>query len=255
MIHLQNNLGLFGYLFYGGLTFVLSAIFSMGGAGSGIALIPILNFLGLDFTLSKALGLFAGASTTITSSIMNIKRKVVEYRFVFPIAAMMLIFAPLGAYFSKFINEEVIKFGFMLLLFYSASMMLFGKKKPLFKLNSYWVLFLVGAFVGLLAGLLGVGGGNILIPLLILLGFDAKKVAITVSFVVPFSALGSFFTYASYISLDYCLLAVIAFSAIAGGYIGNYFMHFKLKQADIKKVMAGILYLLAFKLLYSFLIK
>jgi len=254
MIHLQNGFDLSSYLLYGAITFVLSVIFSMGGAGSGIALIPILNFLGLDFTLSKALGLFAGASTTITSSIMNIKRKVVEYRFVLPIAAMMMIFAPLGAYFSKFLDEELVKFGFMLLLFYSASMMLFGKKKPLFKVNSYWVLFLVGAFVGSLAGLLGVGGGNILIPLLILLGFDAKKVAVTVSFVVPFSALGSFFTYASYINLDYYLLAVIALSAIAGGYIGNHLMHFKLKQSDIKKVMAGILYILAFKLLYHFLV-
>ena len=50
--------------------------------------------------------LFAGASTTITSSIMNIKRKAVEYKFVFPIAFTMLIFAPIGAYSSGFIDEE-----------------------------------------------------------------------------------------------------------------------------------------------------
>jgi len=71
----------------------------MGGAGSGVALIPILNFLGLDFTVAKAVGLFAGATTTITSSIMNMKRKVVEYGFVLPIAGMMLIFA---AHFCSF---------------------------------------------------------------------------------------------------------------------------------------------------------
>ena len=101
------------YLLYGGLTFLLSILFSMGGAGSGVALIPILNFLGLDFTVAKAVGLFAGATTTITSSIMNMKRKVVEYGFVLPIAGMMLIFAPLGAYSSRFIDEEIVKFLFM----------------------------------------------------------------------------------------------------------------------------------------------
>ena len=225
----------------------------MGGAGSGVALIPILNFLGLDFSVAKAVGLFAGASTTITSSIMNIKRKVVEYSFVLPIASMMLLFAPLGAYSSSFINEEIVKFLFMLMLFYSATMMMFGKKKVLFHVESRSALFLVGAFVGYLAGLLGVGGGNILVPLLALLGFEPKKVAVAVSFVVPFSALGSFFTYASYIELDWMLLLCIALSAIIGGYIGNYMMHFKLEQKSIKKLMALILYGLALKLLFHFL--
>ncbi len=241
------------YITYGILTLLLSTLFSMGGAGSGVALIPILNFLGVDFTLAKAIGLFAGATTTITSSIMNIKRKVVEYKFVFPIALMMLIFAPIGAYSSRFINEDIVKFLFMLMLFYSASMMMFGKKKALFHVQGTTALFIVGAIVGFLAGLLGVGGGNILIPILTLLGFAPKKVAIAVSFVVPFSALGSFFTYASYVNLDWVLLFIVAFSAIVGGYIGNYMMQFKLEQKHIKKLMALLLYLLAFKLLFYFI--
>ncbi|MEN4044967.1 MULTISPECIES: sulfite exporter TauE/SafE family protein [Sulfurimonas] len=240
------------YILFGSITLILSTVFSMGGAGSGIALIPILHFLGLDFTVAKAVGLFAGASTTVTASIMNIKRKAVEYTFVLPIAVTMLLFAPLGAYSSSFINENIVKFFFMLLLFYSASMMMFGKKKALFSAHSKLILLLVGAVIGFIAGLLGVGGGNILIPLLTLLGFAPKKVAVAVSFVVPFSALGSFFTYASYVPLDWILLTVVALCAVIGGYIGNYLMHFKLEQSHIKKIMAGLLYLLAFKMLWYF---
>jgi len=241
------------YIIYSAITFFLSILFSMGGAGAGVALIPVLNMMGVDFSVAKAVGLFAGASTTITSSVMNIKRKAVDYKFVFPIASMMLLFAPIGAYSSSFIDEEIVKFCFMIMLFYSASMMMFGKKKPIFNLTSNKVLFLVGAIVGFLAGLLGVGGGNILIPLLAILGFEAKKVAVAVSFVVPFSALGSFFTYATYVPLDWTLLVMVALSAIAGGYIGNYIMHFKLKQTQIKKLMALLLYSLAIKLLFHFL--
>jgi len=243
---------MYDYILYSFITLVLATLFSMGGAGAGIAIIPILNFLGVDFTVAKAVGLFAGASTTITASIMNIKHKTVEYSFVFPIAAMMLIFAPLGAYSSSFIDEKIVKFFFMLLLFYSASMMMFGKKKTLFEAKSKITLYIVGASVGFLSGLLGVGGGNILIPLLTLLGFEPKKIAVAVSFVVPFSALGSFFTYASYVPLDWTLLSCVALAAIIGGYIGNYMMHFKLQQSQIKKVMAVILYLLAIKLLWHF---
>jgi len=239
------------YLIYSSIAFVLSIVFSMGGTGSGIALIPVLNFFGLEFVVAKATGLFAGASTTITSSVMNIKRKTLDFSFVWPIALMMLIFAPIGAYSSQFLNETFVKFLFMVLLFYSASMMMFGKKKSLIQTQGRAVLFIVGSFVGLLAGLLGVGGGNILMPLLILLGFDPKKVAVTVSSVVPFAALSSFFTYASYVKLDWILLVCVMGASIAGGYIGNYLMHFKLDQIKTKKLMGFILYLLELKMLYK----
>jgi len=241
---------MYDYLLYGAITLVLSTLFSMAGAGGAIAIIPILNFLGVDFTVAKAVGLFAGASTTITSSVMNMIRKSVEYKFVLPIAVMMLLFAPIGAYSSGFINESIVKFLFMLLLFYSATMMIFSKKKVLFYVESNFILLAIGALVGFLAGLLGIGGGNILIPLLTLFGYGPKKVAVAVSFVVPFSALGSFATYASYVPLDWTLLAIVALCAIIGGYIGNYMMQFKLKQSYIKKIMAGVLYLLALKMLW-----
>jgi len=243
------------YLLYTTLAFILSVLFSMGGTGSGIALIPVMNFFGLEFIVAKATGLFAGASTTITSSIMNIKRKVLDLSFVWPIALMMLLFAPLGAYCSRFFDEEIVKFLFMMLLFYSASMMIFGKKRSLVKVEGRSVLFIVGSFVGFVAGLLGVGGGNILMPLLILLGFEPKKVAVTVSSVVPFAALSSFFTYASYVELDWLLLLCVMFASIAGGYIGNYMMHFKLDQKKTKRLMGGILYLLALKMLWHFFSK
>ena len=242
---------MYDYLLYTLAAFLLSVLFAMGGTGSGIALIPVLHFCGVEFIVAKATGLFAGASTTITSSVMNIKRKMLDFSFVWPIALMMLIFAPIGAYSSQLINETVIKSLFMLLLFYSATMMIFGKKKSITHTKGKTILFAVGAFVGFLAGLLGVGGGNILMPLLILLGFDPKKVAVTVSSVVPFAALSSFFTYASYVKLDWILLLCVMIASIAGGYIGNYLMHFRLDQKKTKKLMGIILYILALKMLYQ----
>ncbi len=241
------------YLLLSFITFCLSVIFSMGGAGAGIAIIPILSFFGIGFLPARTIGLFAGASTTITSSIMNIKRKVVDFKFMIPIALTLLIFAPLGAYSSKYIDNNIVKFLFMILLFYSATIMMFSKKKTLLQKKSTIILLTVGATVGFIGGILGVGGGNILVPLLILLGFEPKKVAITVSFVVPFSTISSFLTYISYVKIDWLLLACISVSAIIGGYIGNYMMEFKLKQKHIRIVMAIILYILAIKLLYNFI--
>ncbi len=240
-------------LFYMLIAFVLSALFSMAGSGSGMALIPILNFLGVDFTIARAVGLFAGATTTITATVMNVFRKSVDVKLLLPLALMMLLFAPFGAYCSQFIDQEILKFFFMLLLFYSATMMFFGKQKTLIHYTTRWILYFVGAVVGFISGLLGVGGGNILIPLLTFLGYESKKIAVIVSFVVPFSALSSFATYASYLQLDWLMLLCVGAGAIMGGYTGNYMMHFKLSPSTIRKIMALILYLLALKILWHFI--
>jgi len=236
---------------YGGITLVLATLFSMAGAGAGIALIPILHFLGMPFDAAKATGLFVGFSTTVTSSLMNWRRGVLRIRRVLPLALTLPIFAPLGAQLSRQVDPQLVKLLFALFLILSASMMLFFRKEPKAHVNSPWVMGLLGAGVGLLAGLLGVGGGNLLLPLLILLGYPPREVAVAVSFVVPFSSLSSFLSYASFVSLDWGIVLACVAGAVAGGMIGNHLLHVRLSPAQVRRVIAGILYLLALRLLWS----
>ncbi len=236
------------YLLYFLATFILSTLFAMAGTGAGIALIPLLHLMGVPFNLSKAVGLFVGFTTTATSSVMNFKRSVLDVRFALPLAAGMLLCAPLGAQLTRFVDERAVKIIFVLFLLFSATMMLLFKKEAKAHFQQPWILALLGMGVGLLAGLLGVGGGNLLLPLLILLGYAPKKVAVAVSFVVPFAALGSFVSYATFVHMDYLLLFACAAGAIVGGYSGNYLMHFKLTPAQVKRVVAIILYILAIRM-------
>ena len=233
------------------LAFVLSVLFSMGGAGSGIALIPILHFFGIDFNLAKAVGLFAGFSTTVTSTLLNIRRKVLDIRVTLPLALTLLVFAPIGAQLSRFVDPTLVKWLFALFLLFSASMMMFFKKEAKTRYDRPWVLAALGTAVGLLAGLLGVGGGNMLLPLLILLGFEPKKVAVAVSFVVPYSAFTTFLSYASFVPMEWSLLAACAAGAVAGATVGNHLLHIRLTQQQVKRVIAFILYLLAFRMIWG----
>ena len=239
------------YLLYFFLTALLSSLFAMGGAGAGIAVIPVLHMLGIEFNLAKAVGLFVGFTTTLTSTVMNFRRKVLDIRFALPLAGTLLIFAPIGAQLSRFADERLVKWLFILFLIFSASMMMFFKKEAKANLQRPWILALLGTVVGLLAGLLGVGGGNMLLPVLVLLGFEPKKVAVAVSFVVPFSAFTSFLSYASFVQMDWILLIVCASGAVMGGYTGNYLMHFKLSQQQVKRVIAILLYILALRMGWS----
>ncbi len=236
------------YLLYFALTAVLSTLFAMGGAGAGIAVIPVMHMLGVPFNLAKAVGLFVGFTTTATSSVMNFRRGVLEVRFALPLAVMLLLFAPLGAQLSRYIDERIVKTLFVLFLLFSATMMMWFRKEAKVHLQRPWILAAIGVGVGLLSGLLGVGGGNLLLPILILLGYAPKKVAVAVSFVVPFAALSSFVSYASFVRMDWALLASCAAGAVAGGSIGNYLLHVKLTQKQVRRVIALLLYILALRM-------
>ncbi len=233
------------------ITLILSTVFALGGVGSAVALIPILHFLGLDFNSSKAIGLFVNTSTTIAATIANIKRKVLDFKFALPLAISLAFTAPIGAYLSKFIPQIYVKWLFVIFLFFAGSMILFGKKETKFHYNKPWVMVLLGSIVGVISGLLGVGGGSLLLPILILLGFDAKKLAVTMSFVIPFSTFTAFLTYLSIVKIDWLLLLSATIAAIFGGIIGNYIMHFHLNQKQIKKIIGIILYIIAIKMAWS----
>ena len=66
------------YLIYFILTVGLSTIFAIAGLGSAVALVPSLNIAGLSFDLARASGLFVNSITTITTSILNLKRKLLH---------------------------------------------------------------------------------------------------------------------------------------------------------------------------------
>ncbi len=239
------------YVEYFFITLFLSSFFALGGVGSAVALIPIFDFLGLGFNIAKTIALFINTSTTVTASLMNLKRGVLEVKFAFPLVISSMLLSPIGAYSSKFINVHYVKWGFLVFLIFSASMMLFAKKEAKFQYEKKWILYVIGATVGYISGLLGIGGGGLILPLMILLGFDAKKMAVVVSFILPFSTFAAFLSYISFVRVDWLLLAVTATAAILGGYIGNAVMHFKLDAKQIKKVIAILLYILAFKMAYS----
>jgi len=233
------------------ITLFLSTFFALGGVGSAVALVPILHFLGIEFNFAKAIGLFVNTSTTITATIMNIKRKVLDLKFAFPLAISLAFTAPIGAYLSKFIPESIVKILFTLFLFFAGSMILFGKKEKKFSFTKPFIMVILGSIVGVISGLLGVGGGSLLMPILIILGFDAKKTAVAMSFVIPFSTFSAFLTYMSFVKIDWILLSVATIAAIVGGYIGNYIMHFHLNQKQIKKIIGVLLYLIAIKMFLS----
>ena len=239
------------YLLYFSITLFFSTLFSMGGVGSAIALVSIFPMAGLSVGLAKAMALFINGMSTVSASIMNLSRGSLQVKFALPLVISVLISTPVGAYLSQFVAEYWGHWVLIVFLLISASLMLKPQKTARVIYDKSWPLYVIGFSVGIISGLLGVGGGALIIPLLILLGHEPKKAAYAVSFVLPFSSFAAFFTYLNFVEMDWLLLGVVSLAAIIGGFIGNKIMHYKLNQSQVKKLIAGILYLLAIKMIWA----
>ncbi len=108
---------------------------------------------------------------------------------------------------------------------------------------------LIGAVAGILSGLLGVGGGGLIFPLLIMKGFNPKKVAAITAFVVPFSSTIAFIAYALMGAVNWSILLPAAFAAYLGGLLGTRFMHSRVQPGMVKKFLGIVLLGLAVKML------
>ena len=241
------------YIIYFMITLFFSSFFSMGGVGSAIALVSIFPMLGQSFNLSRALALFVNTSSTFSASVMNFYRGVLDFKFAMPLVIAVLISTPIGAYLSQFVNHKILSWMLVAFLLISATLMLFYKREAKTSYTKTWVLYAIGLGVGIISGMLGVGGGALIMPLLVLLGFDAKKAAYAVSFVIPFSSLGAFITYLQFVKMDWLLLTDVTVAALIGGYIGGKIMHFKLSHTHVKKLIGVVLYLIAIKMIIKLL--
>lgn len=111
-------------------------------------------------------------------------------------------------------------------------------------------LLIIGLLAGMLSGLVGVGGGIIMVPMLVLLlGFSqhqAQGTSLAV-LVVPVTAVAVFNYYKEgYINWKYA--AIIAVFFVVGSYFGSK-LAISLDQKMLKKIFSIVLIIIAGKML------
>jgi uncharacterized membrane protein YfcA len=240
------------YVFSFLATLLLSTLFATGGMGSAIVLIPVLGFLGFDFNLAKAAGLFVNTVTTSTASVLNWRRRELDCRLLLPNVLSSVLTAPLGAWCAQIWDMDRIKLTFALFLFLMAVLM-FRKRvmhQPRIEFGR-WFLVPLGLGVGFLAGLLGIGGGALIVPFLYTMRFSPREIAVSLSFMIPFSTLSAFASYTAFITVDWTLIAVATMGAVLGGFTGNRIMHTRLGDTNIRYILAITLCLVAVKMLFD----
>jgi hypothetical protein len=129
---------------------------------------------------------------------------------------------------------------------------IFGKESDRIKQIKLWQGLIVGGIIGFFSGLIGIGGGIILTPVILLLHWSKMKEAAAVSalFIWVNSAsglIGQISTGTSLNAESFILVAIALVGGVLGGYMGSK----KLNNQKLRYILAVVLFMACFKLFFT----
>lgn len=244
------------YLIAFAVTFAFTVVLTVAGLGAAFILVPIYLALGVKMHSAQATALLLNAIAMAFACARYIPAELVDFRIAFPTIIVATILSPLGAWTSSFVPVTTLKWLFVGFLVFAGVMMLFYRPKahePAGRGKLLGVGMGVGGVAGFLGGMLGVGGGNFVVPALVWLGLDAKRAAGTTAFVVVFASFTGFLGQMSVARIDGTLLAWTASASVAGALVGSWLMHRKLQAAHVKTSIGVLLFFIAATMAYKLL--
>lgn len=206
--------------------FVVAVVYASVGFGGGSSYLAILSLYDLPFQEIRIAALLCNIIVVTGGVILNIIHKGVAWKKIMPLVLMSVPMAFLGASIRMKENTFFVILGFTLL---AASVLLWMKTRsinPEPNINSSNVLLNVGigGGIGFLSGMVGIGGGIFLSPLLNLMRWDSPKViavAATV-FILVNSVAGLAGQYSQVpVTLNWNFLSALSVAVFAGGQVGS----------------------------------
>jgi len=244
-------------LIAGVVTLVFTTLLTIAGVGAAFILIPVFIALGIDVHVAMATALLLNTIAMSFASVRYVRAKLVLWKVAVPILVVAAALSPLGAWVSQGLDRDTLLWGFVAFLLFAAMMMLFykAKERAVESARGKQLAFGggVGAAAGFLGGLLGVGGGNFIVPVLVWLGINPKKASATTSFIVIFASFSGFLGHATLGGMSWSLLVLAGVGSALGAVVGSWLMTDKLKGRQVKVVIGLVLIGVAVKMIWSLL--
>jgi uncharacterized protein len=237
--------------------FFIAIIYSTVGFGGGSSYLALLAQPFFAFTPAeiKPTALVCNIVVVLGGTYIFYKEGKIDIRKKWPFLVTSIPLAFLGAYWkisdSLFYNI----LGFSLLLAAFLLWMLPANTPWKTSQNKPGLNFFLGGSVGFLSGLVGIGGGIFLAPILHLINWDhAKKIAALASlFILVNSISGLTGAIASNPQINWTFIAPLAVAVFLGGQIGSRLGARKFDPLTIKRITAVLIFIAAINILWDHL--
>lgn len=234
------------------LLFIVAFLYASVGHGGASGYLALMAIYGFAPDVMKPTALLLNLFVSLTAFIQFYRGKHFRWKIFLPLALASIPMAFAGG--SINLESGIYKKILGVLLVITVLRFFFVTRKeeePTGKPDLTWSVIL-GAGIGFLSGLIGIGGGIILSPILLLLRWTNQKQTAAISamfiFVNSLSGLLGQVTKGIRLSTDMWLLVIIAF---AGGLLGAWFGSLKFRQEVLRYTLASVLAVAALKLLFT----
>lgn len=236
-----------------GLMFGVALLYSSVGHGGASGYLALMSLFTIDILYMKASALTLNLFVSGIALFQFTKAGYFRWRIILPFIISSIPMAFAGA----MIKTEPFVYKLMLgvfLLFAVFRIVFFNPVNKSTKPLLFFPAVLIGAILGFLSGMIGIGGGIILSPVIILLRWASirETAAVSALFILVNSVSGLAGVYLSHqkVSPEIFLWVLVA---LAGGLTGAWLGSRKLQNITLRYILSGILLMASFKLFYSLL--
>ena len=208
--------------------FITAILYSSVGFGGGSTYLALLLIWDTPYYIFPVIALFCNIIVVTGNSVNYIRAGNLNLKLLLPFLIGSIPFAYIGG--TLIINKEIFEILLFLVLSVAGSLLLMNNKAyenkdiTVKKLNIF-ISVIIGSLLGLISGIVGIGGGIFLSPILFLLKADKPKNIITTAslFILVNSISGIFgqFTKDNIIN-EFVIYWPLFLSVFIGGLIGNY---------------------------------
>ncbi|WP_149277296.1 sulfite exporter TauE/SafE family protein [Pareuzebyella sediminis] len=245
-------------------------ILGLMGSGGSLMAVPIFTYLfHISPVTTTAYSLFVVGTSASISTLKNLKKGLINVRLalIFAIPAFIAVFC-VRRFLIPVLPDELFRWGNLIvsrdttimvlfaLLLLAASFAMIFKRMPKvgfegrIKCNATF-LFLEGALVGAITGIVGIGGGFLIIPALVfLLKLPMREAIATSLFIIALKSLIGFLGDVGNLQINWLFLLSFTFLSIFGILLGSYFSVF-VKAEKLKKSFGWFVLTIALFVLYK----
>lgn len=201
--------------------FLLSAISGMLGLGVAFAAVPFLSFFMPDLVHQvQPLTLILNGVTAIFSTFGFAESHYVDWPKAVLLSIVTAVIAPTGAFLVQFVPRNYVWFIYLIAVIYLAYKLFRPSNAREDRIPNFKLVLVLAVPISILAGFLGIGPGFLLMPTLILAGFEAKHAAGINSFAVAPPSFSALIPHWSTMQIDWQMAGILLIVGAIGSFGG-----------------------------------
>ena len=221
--------------------FAASVVSGMLGIGVAFAAVPILGVVNLDLIHQiQPIALFLNGVTALFSAISFARAGYVQWPRALSLSVIASICSPLGAMAAQSVGEATL-WGAYFLAVVAVVYLLWRERPATRETLSFTQMLWLSAPISAVSGMLGVGPGFLIVPLMVYAGFGPRwAAAINAVAVVP----ASFLSLAPHIqsaNVDFEMALPIVVSASAGALLGGYLSSTRVSERALRRLFIFVI--------------